>query len=146
MFTKVLWATDGSVAADSALPVAKSIAQTYGAKLVVVHVSEIAARSPLSVPAVEVTDDALKAALRRRVEELEQEGITAGFVAPDLTLRGTAHTIAEVAREEGADLIVVGTRGSSQLVRALVGSVTQRLLALAPCAVLAVPPREDTEL
>jgi nucleotide-binding universal stress UspA family protein len=52
-----------------------------------------------------------------------------------------AHAIAEAAEKDGADLIVVGTRGHSALGGLLRGSVTQRLLHLAPCPVLAVPAR-----
>jgi nucleotide-binding universal stress UspA family protein len=48
--------------------------------------------------------------------------------------------IVEIAQEVGGDLIVVGTRGHSAVVGAVIGSVTQRLLHHAQCAVLAVPP------
>jgi nucleotide-binding universal stress UspA family protein len=60
-----------------------------------------------------------------------------------MTTHGTAHAIAQFAGEAGADLIVAGTSGSSRLVRALVGGVTRRLLELAPCPVLAVPPEDE---
>ena len=39
-----------------------------------------------------------------------------------------------------ADLIIVGTRGHSQLAELMLGGVTQQLLRVAPCPVLAVPP------
>ena len=53
---------------------------------------------------------------------------------------GPAHAIADAAKEVGADLIVVGTRGHTALGGLLLGSVTNRLLHIAPCPVLAVPP------
>jgi nucleotide-binding universal stress UspA family protein len=47
--------------------------------------------------------------------------------------------IADLAREIDADAIVVGTRGHSPVAGLLLGSVTQRLLHIAPCPVVAVP-------
>jgi nucleotide-binding universal stress UspA family protein len=44
-----------------------------------------------------------------------------------------------VPRGFGADVVVVGTRGHTAIGGLLLGSVTQRLLHVAPCPVLAVP-------
>jgi nucleotide-binding universal stress UspA family protein len=43
-----------------------------------------------------------------------------------------------VAKEEGADLIVVGTKGLSSARRFLVGSVAGSIVRLAPCGVFVV--------
>jgi nucleotide-binding universal stress UspA family protein len=146
MFKTVVWATDGSGAAGRGLPVATSIAQMYEARLLVTHVAEIMAGPPLAVQAAQESSDEITAALRQKVEDLRQDGVTAELAVTDMTGHGPAHTIADLARDQGADLIVVGTRGSNPLVRLLVGSVTRRLLELAPCPVLAVPPEdEDTK-
>jgi nucleotide-binding universal stress UspA family protein len=143
MFKTVLWATDASPAAERALPVAKSIAQTYGAKLLVAHVQEIPLGPPLRVNAAQEKADETEAGLQRRVEDLKRDGVTAEFAPVQMTTHGAAHALAELARDVGADLIIAGTRGNSQLVRVLVGSVTRRLLELAPCPLLAVPPEDD---
>jgi nucleotide-binding universal stress UspA family protein len=56
-----------------------------------------------------------------------------------IILGGPARSIADVAKETGADLIVVGTRGHSALAGVFLGSVTLKLLHLAGCPVLCVP-------
>lgn len=49
-----------------------------------------------------------------------------------------ADTILDVAKEIGANLIVVGHRGKSNLERFLIGSVASALVTYAPCSVLVV--------
>jgi nucleotide-binding universal stress UspA family protein len=43
-----------------------------------------------------------------------------------------------LARDERADLVVIGTTGRGGLNRALLGSVADRVVRLAPCPVLTV--------
>ena len=140
MFKTVLWATDGSRAAERALAAAESIAQTYDAKLIVTHVSAVLGGPPLAVRVSQESADAIKASLQSKVEDLKRDGVAADLAVTEMTINGTAHAIVEFARGVGADLIVAGTRGHNPLVRLLVGSVTRRLLELAPSPVLAVPP------
>jgi nucleotide-binding universal stress UspA family protein len=149
MFKTVLWATDGSPAAERALPVAVSIAKTYDAKLVVTHVSEGFAlvggpRRPVTPGTVRMAEEsvsAVTASLQRKAEDLKRDGIVVDFAV--IETHSPAHAIVEYAQQKGVDLIVVGTSGNSRLVRMLVGSVTRRLLELAHCPVLAVPPEDE---
>jgi universal stress protein A len=53
-----------------------------------------------------------------------------------------ASVIEEEARERGVDLIVIGTRGHTGLKHLLLGSVAERVVQKAPCAVLTVKARE----
>jgi nucleotide-binding universal stress UspA family protein len=56
----------------------------------------------------------------------------------------TAKVIADAAKQLEADVIVVGTRGHGPITGLIVGSVTHRLLHLAPCPVLVVPPAKGS--
>jgi nucleotide-binding universal stress UspA family protein len=54
--------------------------------------------------------------------------------------RNAAETIAEIASEVEADLVVVGTHGRRGVSRFLLGSVAEAVVRLAPCPVLVVRP------
>ncbi len=143
MFKKVIWATDGSESADRALPLAKAIAAESQARLVVVYSEEFTmpGKGGGSLP-VHANEAELQAKIQGQVAELSSEGLTATLESTRSMVGGAAHSIAEIAEREHADLIVIGTRGHTPLAGLLLGSVTQRLLHIAPCPVLAVPARD----
>lgn len=140
MFNNVIWATDGSDAADLTLPLAKTLAKDAGGKLLVVHCVELTRPGKGGGSFPVHTDEAeLAAKIERQVAELSEDGVMASLQTARTRAGGAAHAIADLARDEHADVIVVGTRGHTPLAGLLVGSVTQRLLHIAPCPVLAVP-------
>ena len=126
------------------LPFAKGIAQSSGGRLIVVYVNEVRvdSRAALATTIADIENEEL-AAVRRQAEALQQEGVAVEFVTGDVTVGGVARVIADLAREAGAEVIVTGTRGRNPLVGLLVGSVTSRLLEVAPCPVLAVPSAQQ---
>ena len=138
MFKVIVWATDGSPSSEDALTVARGLAEQNGAKLVVVHVDELA-HSRLGRFDARADEGETEAALRKRTEELEQSGIAASFETPRREEGGTANAIADCALAVGADLIVAGTRGHSPVAGLVAGSVAQRLLHVTPCPLLIVP-------
>ncbi|MBV9337747.1 MAG: universal stress protein [Solirubrobacterales bacterium] len=142
MFRKVVWATDGSDAADRALSVARQLAAEVDGEVLAVHCVE------LTMPgkgggrfSVYANEDELEEKIERQLRDLKAAGVPARMRMARAAVGEAAHVIAEAAQEEGGDVIVVGTRGRSPLIGALLGSVTQRLLHVAPCPVLAVPTR-----
>jgi nucleotide-binding universal stress UspA family protein len=55
-----------------------------------------------------------------------------------------SEAIITVAKEIGADLIVMGTRGLSGFKHVMVGSVAERTVRLAPCPVMTVHAPESS--
>jgi nucleotide-binding universal stress UspA family protein len=80
---------------------------------------------------------------RQRVHEILQRAHDAlpPTVNADerLKIGGVANPLGEVADDEGANLIVVGSRGRGRLASALFGSVSRALARDAPCPVMIVP-------
>jgi len=132
MFKTVLWATDGSGTAARALPFALSLAEEHDAKLVVVHVREIFVGRGGGYPML-ADESELRDRIATQVDDLRATGHDARFVVKTATAGHAPAAIAEVAREVGADLIVVGTHGYGRVAGLVLGSVTQGLLHLGVC-------------
>ena len=144
MFKTILWATDGSANADRALPIAKELAEVEGGKLVVAHCRELFSGRAAGFP-VNADEDELLVKVREQAAELKAAGLEVELEVATSTGAHASHVIAEVAGTEGADVIVVGTRGHGPFAGAILGSVTQQLLHIAPCPVLAIPSGEHAE-
>ena len=140
MFKSIVWANDGSEAAQQALPLVKELARTGGATVTLVHVVErVEGSGAVGMPR-RADESKVQADLRDLVGALEQEGITASLeIRGDVGAR-PAHEVVDIATKTGADLIVAGSRGHTAIGGLLLGSVTNRLLHIAPCPVLVVPP------
>ena len=141
MFKVIIWASDGSEHADRALDYAKGLAEASSAHLIAVHVNEITVGRAGGYP-VQVDEEEVEQKIQRQVNDLKDAGIDANYKQCGASGGGAAHAIADAATEVGAELVVVGTRGQGPVSGLLLGSVTNRLLHVAGCPVLAVPPAQ----
>jgi nucleotide-binding universal stress UspA family protein len=137
VFTKILLAYDGSESARKAFDrLLKLVTHTKSniAIVAVVKPSEFA----LDVQAQTVLENACSD-LGTQLEALQRR---ARFVGVDSTvmirLGHPAQQIVRAAQEWHADLIVTGQRGRGPWAQWLPGSVSKRVLAGSPCAVLVV--------
>lgn len=143
MFKSIIWATDGSEAADTALPYVEALASEHHAGVTLVHCDELlVARSAGKDQFIE--GEYVRDKLRRQVESLRAEGIN-----PDVKFVAgigcdAAKQISDTVDELGADLVVIATRGRNPVAQLFLGSVAQRLLELAPCPVFIVPATPAT--
>jgi len=139
MFETIVWATDGSEAADHALPYVRGLARVHGTTVAVVHSREMLVGRAAGYPAL-ADEEELVQKIRGQVDALRDAGVDARLRIISGNAPGAARMIADVARETGADMVVVGTRGLGPIAGIFLGSVTHRLLQIAPCPVLAVSP------
>jgi nucleotide-binding universal stress UspA family protein len=137
---RILYATDFSEIAEVAWPHALEMGQQLGASVLLLHVIPAPAMVPETFLAAEQWAEIFAA--QRREAEAKLRAVAAeaqGVKAEVLVTRGVPFLeIARVAAQRKADLIVMGTHGRTGLVHALMGSVAERVVRIAPCPVLTV--------
>jgi nucleotide-binding universal stress UspA family protein len=136
----VLCPVDFSPPSQAAFVEACGIAREAGARLVLIHVSELDIVAPeLPIwPADVLQKD--RAARLGKLNELTAQARASGVAAVDADIvDGPAwDRIVATARTAGADLVVMGTHGRTGLRHALLGSVAEKVIRHAPCSVLVV--------
>lgn len=138
---KIVYPTDGSPTAKEALRIVVDFAKEERSEVIVVGVAPV-----VEIEGVEDTEicnfieAAFQGFVSDAVSRLEKEGIYARGVVK----RGRPYeVILRVADKEGADMIVMGTHGRTGLARAVIGSVTDRVVRHSKLPVVLVPAKED---
>jgi nucleotide-binding universal stress UspA family protein len=143
MAATVLCGVDWRDESRIAVRVAGQLSERLGSRLVLVHVAPTPIMPTVSV----VPGGQAELAVReqRDAEELLAEVATSEGLGDEVERRVTfgdpAEQLAGLAAEERAELVVVTSRGRHGLRAALLGSVSTRLAATAPCPVVIVPAR-----
>jgi len=136
MYRSILVAVDGSEANRLAVDTAIDIAKMQGASLTAICVFDLGSYSTfkygmtVDMPYMqEMIDDALK--------YVNEASAAAGIKVETISKLGKpADCIIEEAKNH--NLLVCGTHGRTGFSRALLGSVAERVVRMAPCPVLVV--------
>jgi nucleotide-binding universal stress UspA family protein len=162
-FRHVLVPTDFSDPANHALRCAVEVAVLHGATVTLLHVQSSEAgtdvyyvtgapasgleasrdavayerlgTAPVSEPAVVLDDDSEETLARLR--DLVPEAFRGNWDV-EIAVGRPADTIVRLARERNADLIIMATHGRTGLGHAVLGSVAEKVVRLAPCPVLTI--------
>jgi phosphomannomutase len=144
---RVLFPTDFSDYSAQALPYALAMAEDYGAALHVLHViptPEWSLQFETVTPILDASFfEELERSARERIEQIVPADVRQRIQVTLAIRQGTAFLeIVRYAKEEQIDLITIATHGHTGLRHALFGSVADKVVCKAPCAVLSVRPRE----
>ena len=142
-FSKILLATDGSDESQAATAAVAMLARDSGAVVRVVHVWNLEVHHRHGVWDVEMRSEA-DGLIRETVDRLRAQGIQAEGAICRSDNDHIAAAVAEAARQFGADLIVVGSRGLSNWQALLRHSVSHQVLSNVDCPVLIVRAMPDT--
>lgn len=132
--------TDFSAASEEAWRTAQQLAQNLGAELVLLHVfvEEVSyCESAFACQRVRGVYESVEDMLKHWADQARASGFE---VWTQLRTGVPYEGILAAAGEDHADLIVIGTRGRGGIERALLGSVADRVIRLAPCPVLSIRP------
>jgi len=138
MYKRILYATDGSPAAQHALEHASDLAQKYGAEIILVHVFRRIkeyGESPYFSDLEEERKKAGDTVIGQAMAKLRDTDIT---VQIEPCEGNPAEAIINIARVRRCDLIVMGSRGQGTFQEILLGSVSAKVVRRAPCPVMIV--------
>jgi nucleotide-binding universal stress UspA family protein len=142
-YRHIVVGTDGSETAAGAVRHAAALAGALGSKLTVVTAftpdpgtERAAAEAPDEVRwrITDATAAEERAAAGQRVAQEAGATDVVTVVEPG----DPAHVLLETAEQQGADLVVVGSKGMAAASRFLLGSVPNRISHHAPCDVIIV--------
>ena len=145
---RILVGVDGSAPSLRAVQFAADLASKYNAELILLtivprlspevppEVERYARVEHIRVPEAQLAFTAAENVLGDARREAVAKGAT--LVSAEPSFGDPSGEIIAAARDRGADLIVVGSRGHGRLVGLLIGSVAQKVVSLAYCPVVVV--------
>jgi nucleotide-binding universal stress UspA family protein len=139
---KILAPTDYSELSNVGLHYALDLARSLSAEVIVLHVVSLGddwfAKNEKLSPVTDLITEQQEF-LDKFLREKFADAMNLVEVRQKVEL-GTAYSnIAELAEREAVDMIVMSTHGRTGLDHMMLGSVTEKVIAHAPCPVLALP-------
>lgn len=149
MIKKILFPTDFSATAQNAFRHCILLADKYGADIHMLHVIfpeyEALDLPVMAAQATKEKAEAARAIMKSMVEtalaqvQAASEMERLPNIRADVEIGAAGKLIGEIARREGADLIVMGTKGEHNVLERVFGSVTTAVIDKAPCHIWIVP-------
>lgn len=139
----ILVPTDFSEASTVALEAAVSIAQTFHAAIEIFHVDldpVMVLPPPVDILVMPIGVENSMARTAEKLDQLVAEVKQKNIVCTGASETGRTHVaIVEHAAQIGAGMIIMGSHGHHGFSHMMLGSVAEKVVQNAPCAVLVIP-------
>jgi nucleotide-binding universal stress UspA family protein len=138
MYDRILVAVDHSELSDKAVLAARDLATLSHGEVWVLHLREREIGFKTGVPIMNETTDEASAAVSASVEVLTEAGVKAYGEIRNTLLGYAAGEIVDDAKEHDVDVIVMGSRGRSDLTAFILGSTTHKVMHLTDRPVMVI--------
>ena len=138
MYEKILVAVDHSEITPRVLDAARGLAALSQGEVWVIHLREREMMGKTGLMTSSESAEESGADVRKTVEALTKAGITTHGVVRDVVFGQAAHEIVSEAKEHGADVIVMGSRGRGDLAGLVLGSTVHKVIQLTDRPVLVI--------
>ncbi len=140
---KILIALDASAHSERALDFVTRMRWPAGSRMIVLSVVQPVASALAAAYEPAALPPGLLEAQRQQAQQVvahaEETLRQAGFATEGRIVEGDPReSVTQAARDERADLVVVGSRGRSGVSKLMLGSVSSHVVTHAPCSVLVV--------
>ena len=140
----IICLTDFSPTANNAMKYAAALGESLKSKLILVHTYQtpvMYTEQPFAT--VLMADEQIQDAAEKKLADLKSK-LQKEHIHLDVSFRlaegTTSDVLVTIADHEKADLVVMGTTGTTKLERLLMGSTTADMIQKAHCPVLCIPP------
>lgn len=145
-FEAILFATDFSESSDHAFQYAKSLAECFNARLILVHIiNEPVDLRGFYVPHIsfDKLEEEIEQGAQKLMEQFERKFLDDFKNFTSLVVPGIPYDeIIKRAESEGADLIVMGTHGRTGLDHVLFGSTAEKVVRKSAVPVMTIRHKE----
>lgn len=143
----VICAVDFSDGSREALRWALALARLERTELLVLYVVDpLLAQAALTGYSTNLVKEEAEPELQAFIAATVGEMRSAPDIRPRVVVGQVAERILELAEQQNADLIVMGTQGLGGVQKLILGSTTERVLRRTRTAVLAIPPADSTRV
>ena len=141
----ILVPTDFSTCSNNAVNYAIGLAEKFNSKIIIHHSCHLPTLT-IEAPFEEITEDQIFSAAKTNIKDYFNNKNLNNLkieIEENISFGLAVDNIVSISKNKNIDLIVMGTKGASNIEELMLGSNTSSVMEKAPCPVIAVPQNAE---